>query len=54
MFKSVPLRAIMLATPGQFARDGVELVDQLRADLGLAFNNALAHDRLERLACGPS
>ena len=50
MFKSVPLGAIVLATPGQFERDGIELVEHLRADLGLAFNNALAHDRLERLA----
>jgi two-component system cell cycle response regulator len=50
MFKSVPLGAIVLATPAQFDRDGVGLLEQLRADLGLAFNNALAHDRLERLA----
>lgn len=49
-FKSVPLGAILLATPGQFERDAVELLEQLRADLGLAINNALAHDRLERLA----
>jgi len=49
-FKSVPLGAILLATPGQFERDAIELLEQLRADLGLAINNALAHDRLERLA----
>jgi two-component system cell cycle response regulator len=49
-FKSVPLGVIVLATPGQFDRDGLELLEQLRADLGLAVNNALAHDRLERLA----
>ena len=41
---------IVLATPGHFERDGIELIEQLRADLGLAVNNALAHDRLERLA----
>ncbi len=41
---------IVLATPGHFERDGIELLEQLRADLGLAVNNALAHDRLERLA----
>jgi diguanylate cyclase (GGDEF)-like protein len=40
----------VLATTGAFERDAVELLDQFRADLGLAFNNALAHDRLERLA----
>lgn len=49
-FKSVPLGVIVLATPGHFERDGLELIEQLRADLGLAINNALAHDRLERLA----
>lgn len=49
-FKSVPLGAIVLASVGQFDRDGLELLEQLRGDLGLAINNALAHDRLERLA----
>ena len=49
-FKSVPLGVIVLATSGTFGRDAVELLDHLRADLGLAVNNALAHDRLERLA----
>lgn len=49
-FKSVPLGAIVLATAGTFERDAVQLLEQLRADLGLAVNNALAHDRLERLA----
>jgi len=49
-FKSVPLGVIVLATTGTFARDDVELLDHLRTDLGLAVNNALAHDRLERLA----
>jgi len=49
-FKSVPLGAIILATPTQFEPDADKLLEQLRADLGLAINNALAHDRLERLA----
>jgi len=49
-FKSVPLGVIVLATPGRFDPDGVALIEQFRADLGLAMNNALAHDRLERLA----
>jgi len=50
IFKSVPLGVIVLATVSTFGRDAIELLDQFRADLGLAFNNALAHDRLERLA----
>ena len=41
---------IVLATTGTFERDDIELLDHLRTDLGLAVNNALAHDRLERLA----
>ena len=49
-FKSVPLGVIVLATPGHFERDATKLLEQLRTDLGLAINNALAHDRLERLA----
>jgi len=49
-FKRVPLGVIVLATPGHFEHDGIELLEQLRADLALAVNNALAHDRLERLA----
>jgi diguanylate cyclase (GGDEF)-like protein len=49
-FKGVPLGAVVLATPGHFEPDGIALLEQLRADLGLAVNNALAHDRLERLA----
>jgi diguanylate cyclase (GGDEF)-like protein len=49
-FKSVPLGVIVLATTGHFQHDAVQLLEQLRADLGLAVNNALAHDRLERLA----
>jgi len=49
-FKQVPLGVIVLAGTVAFDRDAVELLDQFRADLGLAFNNALAHDRLERLA----
>ena len=49
-FKSIPLGVIVLATTVTFERDDIELVDHLRVDLGLAVNNALAHDRLERLA----
>jgi diguanylate cyclase (GGDEF)-like protein len=49
-FKSVPLGAIVLATPTEFDPDAEKLLEQFRTDLGLAINNALAHDRLERLA----
>jgi diguanylate cyclase (GGDEF)-like protein len=49
-FKRVPLGAVILASAGPFGRDALDLLEQFRADLGLAINNALAHDRLERLA----
>jgi diguanylate cyclase (GGDEF)-like protein len=49
-FKSVPLGVTILATPARFEPDALGLLQQLSADLGLAINNALAHDRLERLA----
>ena len=49
-FKTVPLGVVVLATPGHFEHDGLELLEHLRANLALAVNNALAHDRLERLA----
>jgi diguanylate cyclase (GGDEF)-like protein len=49
-FKSVILGAIVLASTTGFGEDALPLVEQFRADLGLAVNNALAHDRLERLA----
>lgn len=50
LFKSVPLGTIVLAATAGFEPDAEHLVEQFRADLGLAINNALAHDRLERLA----
>lgn len=49
-FKSVPLGVIILASGAHFDPDAEQLVEGFRADLGLAINNALAHDRLERLA----
>ena len=49
-FKSVPLGVAVLASAAGFDRDVLPLLEQYRADLGLAVNNALAHDRLERLA----
>ncbi len=49
-FNSLPLGAVVLATPAPPDLDQVALLDQLRADLGLAVNNAQAHERLETLA----
>jgi diguanylate cyclase (GGDEF)-like protein len=49
-FKNVPLGVIILATSSAFDPDAAKLLEQFRGDLGLAINNALAHDRLERLA----
>jgi two-component system cell cycle response regulator len=49
-FNGLPLGAVVLATPAPPDRDQVALLDQLRADLGLAVNNAQAHERLETLA----
>jgi diguanylate cyclase (GGDEF)-like protein len=45
-----PLGAVVLAATRAFDEDGVLLLDSMRADLGLAFSNALTRDRLERLA----
>jgi len=50
VFKSVALGAIVLASASSLDQDALPLIEQFRADLGLAVNNALAHDRLERLA----
>ena len=49
-FKGVPLGAVVLASVAPFAPDVGVLVEQFRTDLGLALNNALTHDRLQRLA----
>lgn len=49
-FKSVPLGTIVLAATSGLNPDAEQLVEYFRGDLGLAVNNALAHDRLERLA----
>jgi diguanylate cyclase (GGDEF)-like protein len=49
-FKSVPLGVIVLAAVEGFGSDAMRLLGQFQGDLGLAVNNALAHDRLERLA----
>lgn len=49
-FKCIPLGVFVLASVAPFAPDETVLVEQFRTDLGLALNNALTHDRLQRLA----
>ncbi|MCX5871054.1 MAG: diguanylate cyclase [Deltaproteobacteria bacterium] len=48
--KSVPLGVIVLAAGGSFNADHRALIDLLLQGLGLALNNAMTHDRLQRLA----
>ena len=49
-YKSVPLGIMVLATGGTFDADHRALIDLFLQGLGLALNNALIHDRLQRLA----
>lgn len=49
-YKSVPLGVVVLATVGTFAADQRALIDLFLQGLGLALNNAIAHDRLQHLA----
>ena len=49
-YKSVPLGVIVLATGHSFSTDERARIDLFVQGLGLALNNALAHDRLQRLA----
>jgi diguanylate cyclase (GGDEF)-like protein len=49
-FNAVPVGIVILVSASDFETDGVMLLDQLRADLGLAVNSAMIRDRLERLA----
>ena len=48
--KSVPLGVLVLATSGAFSTSQSALIDLFLQGLGLALNNAIAHDRLEHLA----
>jgi diguanylate cyclase (GGDEF)-like protein len=50
VFKSVVLGVVVLAVGGQHRFDGRRLIELLRPTLGLALNNAMAHERLQRLA----
>ena len=50
IYKSVSLGVAVLATAGTFAVDQRGLIDLFLQGLGLALNNAIAHDRLQHLA----
>ena len=50
VFKSVVLGVVILAAGHEFRSEGRRLVEMLRPTLGLALNNAMAHERLQRLA----
>jgi diguanylate cyclase (GGDEF)-like protein len=49
-YKGVLLGVVVLATPGLFTADQGDLIDLFLQGLGLALNNAIAHDRLQNLA----
>ena len=48
--KNVPLGVVVMASTGPFDTEIRARLDLFRHGLGLALNNALAHDRLQRLA----
>ena len=48
--KGVPLGSVILATGGKFGTDQHARIDLFMQGLGLALNNAIAHDHLQRLA----
>jgi two-component system, cell cycle response regulator len=49
-YKSIPLGVVVLASAGSFDADARTRMELFRHTFGLALNNALAHDRLQRLA----
>ncbi|MBI5280606.1 MAG: sensor domain-containing diguanylate cyclase [Candidatus Solibacter usitatus] len=49
-YKRVPLGAVILASAAGFTDEARSRLELLREGLSLALNNALAHDRLQRLA----
>lgn len=49
-FKNVPVAVCVLATTATPTSDRIRLLDALRDTTGVALNNALAHDRFQRLA----
>jgi hypothetical protein len=49
-YKDVPLAVVALASPAIFDLEARARLDLVRHGLGLALNNAMAHNRLQRLA----
>jgi len=49
-YKGVPLGVVVLATSRSFDSEALTRTELFRQTLGLALNNAIAHDRLQRLA----
>lgn len=49
-YKSIPLGILVLATGSSFGEDHLIRINLFLQGLGLALNNALIHDRLQRLA----
>ncbi len=50
MYKGIALGVVVLASPNPLDEEALQRVDLLKPSLGLALNNAIAHDRLQRLA----
>lgn len=50
LYKGVPLGVIILASAGNFTEEVRASLDLFRQSMALAFNNALTHDRMQRLA----
>lgn len=49
-FHQAPLGVLVLASGGAFSADADRLLTPLRQNLGVALNNSLTHERLQRLA----
>jgi diguanylate cyclase (GGDEF)-like protein len=49
-YKQIPMGAIILATAATFPEEVLNRIDSFHNGLSLAFNNALTHDRLQKLA----
>jgi diguanylate cyclase (GGDEF)-like protein len=49
-FKNIPLGAVVLASNQLFAPETLRLLELFRLSFGLALNNALEHEHLQRLA----
>jgi len=49
-YKSIPLGVVILASSNPFSSEARTRMELFRQSLGLALNNAIAHDRLQRLA----